>query len=53
MQETIHRVQPYEMTRDLILAARELGFESLNVDLIYGLPYQTADTFQRQRSSRR
>lgn len=46
VQETIHRVQPYEMTRDLILAARELGFESLNVDLIYGLPYQTADSFK-------
>jgi oxygen-independent coproporphyrinogen-3 oxidase len=46
VQETIHRVQPYEMTRDLILAARELGFESLNVDLIYGLPYQTATSFR-------
>src|ERR1700675_4748943 len=46
VQETIHRVQPYEMTRDLIVAARDLGFESLNVDLIYGLPYQTADTFR-------
>jgi len=46
VQETIHRVQPYEMTRDLILAARELGFESLNVDLIYGLPYQTAESFR-------
>jgi oxygen-independent coproporphyrinogen-3 oxidase len=46
VQETIRRVQPYEMTRDLIVASRELGFESLNVDLIYGLPYQTAETFQ-------
>src|ERR1700722_18675536 len=46
VQETIRRVQPYELTRDLILAARELGFESLSVDLIYGLPYQTADTFK-------
>src|SRR6202522_2559182 len=34
------------MTRDLIIAARELGFESLNVDLIYGLPYQTAESFK-------
>jgi oxygen-independent coproporphyrinogen-3 oxidase len=47
VQETIHRVQPYEMTRDLILAARELGFDSINVDLIYGLPYQTADSFRK------
>ena len=46
VQETIRRVQPYEMTRDLIAASRELGFESLSVDLIYGLPYQTAATFQ-------
>ncbi len=46
VQQTIHRVQPYEMTRDLIVAARELAFESLNVDLIYGLPYQTAESFQ-------
>jgi len=46
VQETIHRLQPYEMTRDLIIAARQLGFESLNVDLIYGLPYQTAETFR-------
>ncbi len=46
VQATIHRIQPYEMTRDLIVASRELGFESLNVDLIYGLPYQTAESFQ-------
>jgi oxygen-independent coproporphyrinogen-3 oxidase len=45
VQGTIRRVQPYELTRDLIVAARELGFESLSVDLIYGLPYQTAATF--------
>ena len=52
VQETIHRVQPYEMTRDLIVAARELGFESLNVDLIYGLPYQTAESFRATPSTR-
>jgi oxygen-independent coproporphyrinogen III oxidase len=46
VQETIRRVQPYEMTRDLIVTAREMGFESLNVDLIYGLPFQTAETFE-------
>jgi oxygen-independent coproporphyrinogen III oxidase len=46
VQQAIHRVQPYEMTRDLILAARELGFESLNVDLIYGLPHQSEDSFR-------
>ncbi len=45
VQQTIHRVQPFEMTRDLIACARSLGFESINVDLIYGLPYQTASSF--------
>jgi oxygen-independent coproporphyrinogen-3 oxidase len=45
VQKAIHRIQPFEMTRDLISAARQLEFDSINVDLIYGLPYQTAATF--------
>ena len=45
VQRAINRIQPYEMTRDLIQTARNLGFDSINVDLIYGLPYQTAETF--------
>src|SRR6267378_198197 len=45
VQKAIHRIQPFEMTRDLLFAARELGFDSINVDLIYGLPYQTPSTF--------
>ncbi len=45
VQQAVHRVQPYEVTRDLIAAARQLGFDSINVDLIYGLPHQTADSF--------
>lgn len=45
VQKTVHRLQPYEMTRDLIQTARHLGFDSINVDLIYGLPYQTAASF--------
>src|ERR1019366_5077223 len=47
VQEAIHRIQPFEMTRDLIDAARRLGFDSINVDLIYGLPLQTAERFSR------
>src|SRR5271154_7352822 len=47
VQKAIHRIQPFEMTRDLLLAARELGFDSINVDLIYGLPYQTAERFAK------
>src|SRR5208282_4981328 len=42
VQQAVHRVQPFEATRDLIAGARTLGFLSINVDLIYGLPYQTA-----------
>ena len=45
VQKAVHRIQPYEMTRDLISAARALGFQSINVDLIYGLPYQTPESF--------
>jgi oxygen-independent coproporphyrinogen-3 oxidase len=45
VQQAVHRIQPFEMTRDLLLAARELGFDSINVDLIYGLPYQTPASF--------
>jgi oxygen-independent coproporphyrinogen III oxidase len=47
VQKAINRIQPFEMTRDLISAARELGFDSINVDLIYGLPHQTAPSFGR------
>ncbi|MGB8473712.1 MAG: oxygen-independent coproporphyrinogen III oxidase [Candidatus Acidiferrum sp.] len=45
VQKTIHRIQPFELTQNLIQSARDLGFDSVNVDLIYGLPYQTAETF--------
>ncbi len=45
VQKAIHRIQPFESTRDLLFAARELGFDSINVDLIYGLPYQTPERF--------
>ena len=45
VQLAVHRVQPFEMTRDLLISARRLGFDSINVDLIYGLPYQTPETF--------
>ncbi len=46
VQQAIHRIQPFELTRDLIAHARGLGFDSINVDLIYGLPYQTAERFR-------
>jgi len=45
VQETINRVQSEEVTRQTVEWARELGFQSINLDLIYGLPYQTVDAF--------
>lgn len=47
VQKAVHRVQPHDQVRDLVLAAREEGFESLNMDLIYGLPKQTPESFAR------
>ncbi|MBI4468658.1 MAG: oxygen-independent coproporphyrinogen III oxidase [Acidobacteria bacterium] len=45
VQQTVHRIQPYELTRNLVELCRELGFGSINLDLIYGLPYQTPESF--------
>ena len=47
VQEAVNRIQPYEATRDLTAAARALGFSSVNMDLIYGLPFQTPESFRR------
>ncbi len=47
VQKAVHRVQSFEMVRDLMVAARELGYESINVDLIYGLPKQNPESFAR------
>jgi oxygen-independent coproporphyrinogen-3 oxidase len=45
VQEAINRIQPYELTRDLVVASRELGFASVNLDMVYGLPHQTPKKF--------
>jgi oxygen-independent coproporphyrinogen-3 oxidase len=47
VQKAVHRVQPYEQVEALMREARAIGFESINVDLIYGLPKQTAESFAR------
>ncbi len=47
VQKAVHRVQPFALVRELMACARELGFESINTDLIYGLPKQTPATFER------
>jgi oxygen-independent coproporphyrinogen-3 oxidase len=45
VQKAVHRVQPYEEVARLMADARALGFESINMDLIYGLPRQTEASF--------
>jgi oxygen-independent coproporphyrinogen-3 oxidase len=45
VQEAINRVQSEEITRQTVLWARELGYKSVNIDLIYGLPHQTLSEF--------
>ena len=47
VQKAVHRLQPAEQVFALVQAAREIGFESLNVDLIYGLPKQSPESFER------
>ncbi len=47
VQKAVHRVQPAEQVFALVQAARERGFDSINVDLIYGLPQQTPESFER------
>ncbi|MDD0838805.1 oxygen-independent coproporphyrinogen III oxidase [Curvibacter sp. HBC61] len=47
VQKAVHRVQPAEQVFNLVAEARRLGFESINVDLIYGLPRQTPESFDR------
>ena len=47
VQKAVHRIQPAEQVFSLVESSRALGFESINVDLIYGLPRQTPESFDR------
>jgi oxygen-independent coproporphyrinogen-3 oxidase len=47
VQQTIHRIQPFETTKNVVKIARDAGIESVNVDLIYGLPHQTKESFRK------
>ena len=46
VQKAVNRIQSFEQTRDVLLAARAAGFKSVSVDLIYGLPRQTLEGFR-------
>jgi len=47
VQKTINRVQSTEFIEQFIARAQALGFDSVNIDLIYGLPYQSIDTLTK------
>ncbi|MFC2589961.1 MAG: oxygen-independent coproporphyrinogen III oxidase [Ottowia sp.] len=47
VQKAVHRVQPAEQVFALVASARRIGFDSVNVDLIYGLPKQNPQSFAR------
>jgi len=46
VQRHVRRIQSQELVRETVSACRELGFDSVNFDLIYGMPYQTVDTIR-------
>jgi oxygen-independent coproporphyrinogen-3 oxidase len=47
VQEVVGRIQGVKETSELVQAARDNGFHGVNLDLIYGLPYQSPDTWKR------
>lgn len=47
VQKAVHRIQPFALTKMVVDWIRKAGFISLNVDLIYGLPYQTPVSFNK------
>ncbi|MCH9645065.1 MAG: oxygen-independent coproporphyrinogen III oxidase [Proteobacteria bacterium] len=46
VQKAVNRVQSFEQTRTVIELARNYGFESISIDLIYGLPKQSVESFK-------
>jgi len=45
-QKAVNRIQPENITRQVVDWVRELNFHSINLDLIYGLPFQSVETFE-------
>jgi len=56
VQKAIHRIQPFEQVERVTLTARELGYESISHDLVFGLPHQTwesmRDTIEKTKALR-
>ncbi|MRI58791.1 MAG: oxygen-independent coproporphyrinogen III oxidase [Epsilonproteobacteria bacterium] len=47
VQQAVHRIQTFEETKRAVELARKYGMQSVNIDLIYGLPFQTLESFQK------
>lgn len=47
VQEIVNRVQPFEMVEEVVNNARQMGYSSINFDLIYGLPLQNIQSVKR------
>ena len=47
VQKAVNRIQPEDMTRQVVTWVRELGFQSVNLDLMYGLPFQTVEEYAK------
>lgn len=47
VQKAVNRIQPEEKTLAVLKSARESGFKSISMDLIYGLPFQTVSSFEK------
>lgn len=47
VQKEIHRIQPFELTKEAVDRVRKRKIKSLNMDLIYGLPYQSLESFSQ------
>jgi len=46
-QKAVNRLQSFELTKNAVDIARDAGINSVNIDLIYGLPFQTLETFKK------
>ncbi|MFZ6753354.1 oxygen-independent coproporphyrinogen III oxidase [Undibacterium sp. Dicai25W] len=47
VQKAVHRIQAFDMVAHTISESRRFGFESINFDLIYGLPKQSLESFSK------
>lgn len=46
VQQAVNRIQSLESTQEIVDNARRMGFQSINIDLIFGLPHQTPQSFE-------